>query len=117
MADFEVRCSTSQWLHQARRGLHSCVQAAAAARVARRRDILKSAENGDGVSVLCYLIANADVNVFNRQGYKSLGGLPFTLNLFDDGGTPLHRSAQKGHLEVSRLLLECNADIGARDKK
>jgi hypothetical protein len=36
------------------------VQAAAAARVAGGRDIVESAENGDGVSVLCHLIADAD---------------------------------------------------------
>ena len=39
---------------------HSCVQAAAAARVAGGRDILKSAAYGDGVSVLCHVIADAD---------------------------------------------------------
>ena len=39
---------------------HSCVQAAAAARVASGRDILKSAAYGDGVSVLCHVIADAD---------------------------------------------------------
>ncbi len=49
-----------QRLHEARRGVHSCVQAAAAARVAGGRDILESAENGDGVSVLCHVIADAD---------------------------------------------------------
>ena len=57
---FEVRCSASQRLHQAHRGVHSCVQAAAAARAASGRDILKSAENGDGISVLCHVIADAD---------------------------------------------------------
>ena len=60
MAGFEVRCCASQRLHQARRGVHSCVQAAAAARVAGGPDILESAENGDGVSVLCHVIADAD---------------------------------------------------------
>ena len=60
VADFEVRCCASQRLHQARRGVHSCVQAAAAARVAGGRDILDSAQNGDGVSVLCHVIADAD---------------------------------------------------------
>jgi hypothetical protein len=35
------------------------VQAAAAARVAGGRGILESAENGDGVSVLCHVIADA----------------------------------------------------------
>ena len=59
-ADFQVRCCASQLLHQARRGVHSCVQAAAAARVAGGRDIVESAEKGDGVSVLCHLVANAD---------------------------------------------------------
>ena len=59
-----LRCS--QRLHQARRGVHSWVQAAAAARVAGGRDILGSAGNGDGVSVLCHLIADADA--VNKRG-------------------------------------------------
>ena len=66
VAGFEVRCCASQRLHEARRGVHSCVQAAVAARVAGGRDILDSAENGDGVSVLCYVIANADA--VNKRG-------------------------------------------------
>ncbi len=49
-----------QRLHLARCGVHSCVQAAAAARVAGERDILDSADDGDGVSVLCIVIADAD---------------------------------------------------------
>jgi hypothetical protein len=57
---FVVRCCASQRLHEARRGVHSCEQAAAAARVAGGRGILKSAKNGDGVSVLCHVIADAD---------------------------------------------------------
>ena len=60
MADFKVRCCASQRLHHARCGVHSCVQAAAAARVAGGPDIMKSANNGDGVSVLCHVIADAD---------------------------------------------------------
>jgi hypothetical protein len=61
VAGFEVRCCASQRLHQARRSIHFCVQAAAAARVKRnKRNILKSAEKGDGVSVLCHVIADAD---------------------------------------------------------
>jgi hypothetical protein len=58
--DCQVRCCASQWLYQARRSVHSCVQAAAAARVAGGPDILESAENGDGASVLCHVIADAD---------------------------------------------------------
>jgi hypothetical protein len=66
VAGFEVRCCASQRQHQAHRGVHCCVQAAAAARVAGGRDILASAENGDGVSVLCHLIADADA--VNKRG-------------------------------------------------
>ena len=43
-----------------RRGLHSCAQAAAAARVAGEPDIVNLAENGDGILVLCHVIADAD---------------------------------------------------------
>jgi hypothetical protein len=53
-------------MYQARRGVYSCVQAAAAARVAGGRDILDSAGNGDGVSVLCHVIADADA--VNKRG-------------------------------------------------
>ncbi len=74
VAGFEVRCCASQRLHEARRGVHSCVQAAAAARVAGGLSILDSAGNGDcvsvpaqynmyrgdGVRVLCHVIADAD---------------------------------------------------------
>ncbi len=63
---FQVRCSASQRLHHARRGLHSCAQAAAAARVAVGLDIVESAENRDGVSVLCHVIADADA--VNKRG-------------------------------------------------
>jgi hypothetical protein len=65
VAGFEVRCCASQRLHQARRGVHSCVQAAAAARVAGELDIFESAWIGDGVSVLCHLIA--DANAVNKR--------------------------------------------------
>jgi hypothetical protein len=37
------------------------------------------------------------------------------LLLFFSQHTPLHWSAIKGHLEISRLLLQCNADVGATD--
>ena len=66
VAGFEVRCCAMQRLHEALRGVHSCVQAAAAARVAGGRDILDSAEIGDGVSVLCHVIADADA--VNKRG-------------------------------------------------
>ena len=48
---------------------YSRVQAAAAARVAGGRGILDSAQNGDGVSVLCHVIADADA-VNKRDGWR-----------------------------------------------
>jgi hypothetical protein len=65
LADLKVRCCALRRLHHARCSVHSCVQAAAAARVAGRRGILKSARDGDGVSVLCHVIA--DANAVNKR--------------------------------------------------
>ncbi len=93
VACFEVRCFALQQLHEALCSVHSCVQAAAAARVAGGPDIVDSAENGDGVSVLCHVIAGAD-SVMRTKA--------------------LHVSAREGHLEVCRLLLQCNADVKAK---
>jgi hypothetical protein len=72
--------------------------AAAAARVAHGPDIVKSAENENSVSVLCHLIADADA--VNKRDRNEC--------------TPLHYSAAYGHLEVCRLLLQCNADVEAK---
>ena len=66
LAGFEVRCCALQRLHQAHHGVYSRVQAAAAARVAGGRDILDSAADGDGVSVRCRVIADADA--VNKRG-------------------------------------------------
>ncbi len=65
VAGFEVRCSASQRLHQARRSVYSCVQAAAAARVAGELDVWNSVVIGDGASVLCHVIVDADT--VNKQ--------------------------------------------------
>jgi ankyrin repeat protein len=35
--------------------------------------------------------------------------------LFFSQHTPLHWSAAEGHLEITRLLLQCNADVEAKD--
>ena len=67
LAGFQVRRSAQRRLHQVHRGVHSYVQAAAAARVAGGPDVLHSAGSGDGVSVLCHVIADADA-VNKRDG-------------------------------------------------
>jgi hypothetical protein len=68
LANFQVRCCASQRLHHARRDVHSCVQAAAAACVAGGNDICELSRLGDGASVLCHLIAEADA--VNKQNGK-----------------------------------------------
>ena len=89
-----VRCAALQpsFIHR--------VQAAAAAHVAHRPDILQSAAIGDHALVLCHLIADAD-GIERRSE--------------NDSKTPLHRSAAGGHLETCRLLLQSNADPNAQD--
>jgi ankyrin repeat protein len=39
------------------------------------------------------------------------------LPAFIRGRTPLHLSAWNSHLEVSLLLLQCGADVNAKDKE
>jgi ankyrin repeat protein len=39
------------------------------------------------------------------------------IHLFFSQRIPLHGSAQEGHADVCRLLLENAADVNARDKK
>jgi hypothetical protein len=66
VADFEVRFCASQRLHRAHFSVSICVQAAVAARIEGGCDIWKSAENGDGASVLCHVIADAR-SVYKRD--------------------------------------------------
>ena len=72
------------------------MQAAAAARVAGRRDILNSAENGDGVSVLCHLIADADavIEILKQNNIPILSG----PKLRPDGYVQVFISDPDGHM-------------------
>jgi hypothetical protein len=131
LAGFQVCCCASQRLHQACRGVYSCVQAAAAARVPDyyRHWIGHSAESGDGYAVLCHAIAYADdVKIcVNKRDYRYLPPRPirpsFIFIIFMQQvnsfflfrhRTPLQESAKQGHLEICRLLIQCNADIEAK---
>ncbi len=83
--------------------------------------------------MLCHVIADADsVNYQDRQYFSPhlfYGILvfmkqncfiiqsSFILLLFFSQQTALHLSAINGLLEISRLLLECNADAKAKDRK
>jgi hypothetical protein len=67
--EYATRYAMMQVRTHSTAAFYSRVQAAAAARVAGGRGILKSAENGDGVSVLCHVIADADA-VNKRDGWR-----------------------------------------------
>jgi hypothetical protein len=53
--------------------------------------------------------------VFLKRTSVLLASSFFSLSFSQ--GTPLHWSAWNGRLEVTRLLLQCNADIDAKDSK
>ena len=73
---------------------------AVVARIAGKPGILQAAGSGDIALVQDHLISNAScVNV--------------TDTLFQR--TPLHVSAEKGHVDVSRLLISSKADVDARN--
>ena len=75
---------------------------AAVARIAGKPDILQAAGSGDFALVQDHLIANAScvngANEFLQQ-------------------TPLHVSAEKGHADVSSLLISSKAEVNSRNEK
>jgi hypothetical protein len=75
-----------------------CCQAAAAAHLVGEHGIVNAARIGDGTLVFCHLVVDC-----HRVNYS------------DVGITPLHESARKGHLSICRLLLQCNANVEAKD--
>jgi hypothetical protein len=75
---------------------HPPLQAAAAARIAGKPDIIAAATSGDLALVQDHLTVDPSC-VLGRPDW-----------------TPLHRSAACGHLEITRLLLQCKADVNAK---
>ena len=78
-----------------------CLQSAAAARIIGRPGVVDAAAVSDGALVFLHIVADSDC-VNNRTHNQS---------------TPLHESAENGHLEICLLLLQCNADVDARDMR
>ncbi len=61
--------------------------------------IIKAAKSGDAAQVAAFLTAD-----------------PTLVNEADvDGSTPLHYAAWKGHVEVTRVLLDAGADTAAQN--
>jgi ankyrin repeat protein len=77
------------------------MQADAAARIQGLPGIVDAVLNGDLAVVQEHLVADASC-VGCRQDFSN--------------DTPLHVSAERGHLEISRLLLQCKADPQAKKK-
>jgi hypothetical protein len=77
------------------------LQAAAAMRIAGEDGILTAAENGDKDRVQDFLIADL-ASVHQTEN-------PITQK----SRTALHFSSRAGHLEICKLLIECQADVNA----
>ncbi len=78
-----------------------CLHIAAAARIAGKFGIVDAARSGNASLVFLHLVA--DSSCVNCKFAKS-------------GDTPLHLSAEQGHVEICRLLLQCNADVQAKNQ-
>jgi hypothetical protein len=133
LASFRVSCCTSQRLHQARCGVHSCVQAAAADRVLGRNTPEYTRYSAIGpqrrrrfgaFAFDCYCLwhqqaRHAPLGVIATRPllplidfHHFLCSKVILLLLFSQR-TPLHYSAIYRHVELCRFL-QCNADIDAK---
>ena len=89
-----------------------CLQAAAAARIVGMPDIVDAAGSSDGELVFCHLVVDCKRVNCTKKMVGQRYGKPFL-----EQNTPLLLSAEKGHLEICRLLLQCNANVEAKDRK
>jgi hypothetical protein len=81
------------------------VSQAVVARIAGKPGILAAAESGDIALLQDHIFLSAScVNDTDKSGELSKC-------------TPLHLSAMKGHVDVSRLLISSKADVDARDEE
>ena len=107
-------------------------QAAAAARVAGKKDIVEAARLGD-ISLVADHIAADSSSVHKKDSEYDTATPNLVLNslleicLFfvshfansiasPSGETPLYWSACRGHLEVCRLLISSKSDVNASDQ-
>ena len=109
---------------------HACFQAAAAARIKGKPDLIEAAERGDFNLVKDHYIANAGCVRETDGWYDSLlhtrasnrprsssSMINFYNPIFCSGYTALHKSCFYGHTQVCEFLLDNKADIGARDNR
>ena len=101
--DYQVCCFASRRLHGGLYPFHfPSLQDAATACIEGQPDISSAAANGDDALVYCHLVVETD---------------PEADGVYDicNDHTPLHLSAERGHLEICRQLLHCNAFLEAKD--
>jgi hypothetical protein len=106
-ADSRSRCSNPVTL------FIPFVQAAAAARIVGMPDIVDAAGRSDGTLVYCHLV----VDCHRVNCTKKKVGRRYGKPLLEQQSTPLLLSAEKGDLEICRLLLQCNANVQAKDRE
>ena len=106
---------------------HACFQAAAAARIKGKPDVIQAAASGDFNLVKDHYIANAGCVRETTPGYDSLlhtrasnrprsssSMIDFSNPIFCSGSTALHLSCGNGHTQVCEFLLDNKADIEAK---
>ena len=54
--------------------------------------------------------------IFHYYMYETIMFTQLDYFVFFSQNTPLHLSARGGQLEICRLLLQCNADVHAKDR-
>ena len=109
---------------------HACFQAAAAARIKGKPDVIQAAESGDFNLVKDHYIANAGCVRETDVKYDSLlhtrasnrprsssSMINFSNPIFCRGNTALHKSCAYGHTQVCEFLLDNKADIGAKNNE
>ena len=107
---------------------HACFQAAAAARIKGKPDVIEAAKSGDFNLVKDHYIADAGSVRKANVKYDSLlhtrasnrprsssSMINFSNPIFCSGNTALHLSCYNGHTQVCEFLLDNKADIGAKD--
>ena len=107
---------------------HACFQAAAAARIKGKPDVIQAAASGDFNLVKDHCIADAGCIRKADGKYDSLlhtrasdrprsssSMINFSNPIFCSDNTALHWSCLNGHTQVCEFLLDNKADIGAKD--
>jgi hypothetical protein len=102
---------------------HAYRQAAAAARIVGKADVITAAWNGDIELVKDHVMADTSCIFKADSEYDCLCLCPSHAARFNflisviSGMTPLMKSSSRGKLDVTRFLVESGANVEAKDNK